>query len=67
MEQVAFEMQAGFRPERGATGGLTGSKKRQEHGLESYSVHVDLVEAFTTVDQKALWEMLRKSACLTTS
>ena len=35
-------------------------KKRQEHGLESYGVHVDLVKAFDTVNREALREVLRK-------
>ena len=64
MEQVAFEMQAGFRPERGTTDGffavMMGLMKRQEHGLESNGVYVDLVKAFDTVSQKALWEVLKK-------
>ena len=59
MEQMAFEMQAGFRPERGTIDGLfavmMGLKKRQEHGLESYGVYVDLVKAFCTVNRGALW------------
>ena len=58
-------MQAGFRPERGAIGGLfavtMGLKKRQEHGPESHDVYVDLVKAFDTVNRGALWEVLRKS------
>ena len=45
MEQVAFGMHAGFRPERGTTDGLfavmMGLKKRKEHGLESYGVYVE--------------------------
>ena len=45
MEQVGFEMQTGFRPERGTIDGLfavmMGLKKRQEHGLESWGVYVD--------------------------
>ena len=44
-EQVASELQAGFRPERRTTDGpfavIMGLKKRQEHGLESYSAYVD--------------------------
>ena len=64
MEQVAFEMQAGFRPERGTIGGLfaviMGLKERQEHGPGSYGVYVDLVMAFDTVNRTALWEVLRK-------
>ena len=39
IEQVKFDMQTGFRPERGTIDGLfavmMGLKKRQEHGLES--------------------------------
>ena len=65
MEQVAFEMQAGFKPERGTIDGLfavmMGLKKSQGHGLESCGVYVDLVKAFDTVNREALWEMLRKS------
>ena len=64
MEQVAFGMQTGFRPGRGAISGpfavMMGLKKRQEHGLESYGVYVDLVRAFGIVNQEALWEVLRE-------
>jgi len=56
--QVAFEMQAGFRPERGAIVGLFAVmvelKKRQEHGPESHGVYMDLVKAFGTVNRKNL-------------
>ena len=64
MEQVAFKMQTGFRPQRGTTDGLfavmMGLKKRQEHGPESYGVNVDLAKSLGTVNRKALWEVLRK-------
>ena len=64
MEQVGFDMQTGFRPERGTIDGLfavmMGLKKRQEHGLESWGVYVDLVKAFDTVNREALWEVLRR-------
>ena len=64
MEQVGFDMQTGFRPERGTIDGLfavmMGLKKRQEHGLESRGVYVDLVKAFDTVNREALWEVLRR-------
>ena len=65
MKQVAFGMQAGFRAEHGAIDGLfaviTGLKKRQEHGPESYGTYVDLAKAFDTVNRKALWEVPRRS------
>ena len=58
-------MQAGFRPERGTIDGpfavMMGLRKRQENGLESYGVYVDLVKAFDTVNRKALCELLKKS------
>jgi len=64
MEQVGFEMQTGFRPERGTIDGLfavmMGLKKRQEHDLETWGVYVDLVKAFDTVNREALWEVLRR-------
>ena len=64
MEQVGFDMQTGFRPERGTIDGLfavmMGLKKRQEHGLESRGVYVDLVKAFDTANREALWEVLRR-------
>ena len=37
-----------------------GLKKRQEHGLESWGVYVDLVKAFDTVNREALWGVLRR-------
>jgi len=47
IEQVAFGMQAGSRPERGTTDGpfevMVGLKKRQVHVLESYGAFVDSV------------------------
>jgi hypothetical protein len=64
MEQVGFEMQTGFRPERGTTGGLfavmMGLKKRQEHGLETWAVYVGLVAAFDAANREALREVLRR-------
>jgi hypothetical protein len=64
MEQVAFEMQAGFRPELETIDGLfavmMGLKKRRGHGLESYGVYVDFVKAFDTVTREVMWEVLRK-------
>ena len=39
---------------------MMGLKKRQEHGLESWGVYVDLVKAFDTVNREALWEVLRR-------
>ena len=57
-------MQKGFRPELRAIDGLftvmMGLKKRQEHGLESWGIYVDLVKAFGTVNIEALSEVVRR-------
>ena len=41
---------------------MMGLKKRQERGLGSCGVYVDLVKALGTVNRGALWEVLGKFA-----
>ena len=64
MEATGLETQAGFRRLRGTIDGLFSTKiglqKRQEHGLDTWALFIDLVKAFDTVIREATFAVLRK-------
>ena len=63
-ETLDHESQCGFRPGRGCTDAVftvkMALKKRQEHGLETWVLFLDLVKAFDRVPRELLWAILRK-------
>ena len=63
-ETLDHESQCGFRPGRGCTDTVftvkKALKKRQEHGLETWVLFLDLVKAFDRVPHELLWAILRK-------
>jgi hypothetical protein len=63
-EENGLEFQFGFRGGRGTVDGLftTGLalQKRQEHGLDTWALFIDLVKAFDTVPRELLFDVLRK-------
>ena len=63
-EALDHESQCGFRPGRGCTDAVftikMALKKRQEHGLESWVLFLDLVKAFDRVPRELLWLVLAK-------
>ena len=63
-EGLDHESQCGFRPGRGCTDAVftvkSALKKRQEHGLETWVLFLDLVKAFDRVPRELLWAILEK-------
>ena len=63
-EGLDHESQCGFRPGRGCTDAVftikMALKKRQEHGLETWVLFLDLVKAFDRVPRELLWAILGK-------
>ena len=63
-ETLDHESQCGFRPGRGCSDAVftikMALKKRQEHGLESWVLFLDLVKAFDRVPRQLLWDVLLK-------
>ena len=63
-EGLDHESQCGFRPGRGCTDAVftvkMALKKRQEHGLETWVLFLDLVKAFDRVPRELLWAILLK-------
>ena len=64
MEKEGLEAQAGFRRLCGTIDGsfstTLGLQKRQEHGLDTWCVFIDLIKAFDTVIRAATFAVLRK-------
>jgi hypothetical protein len=62
MIQFGFYAQVGFQWNRGVIGGLfttfVGLPKRKEHGLVTWALFIDRVEAFDTVPREALFTVL---------
>ena len=63
-EGLDHESQCGFRPGRGCVDAVftikLALKKRQEHGLETWVLFLDLVKAFDRVPRELLWTILLK-------
>jgi hypothetical protein len=59
MEKFGFGAQVGFRWDRGKTGGLFTTfvelSEREEHGLETWALFIDLAKALDTVPREALF------------
>ena len=64
MEQHGLETQVGFHSERGTTDCLfaafMGLKKRQEHGMETWAMAIDLVKAVDIFPREAQFAVLRR-------
>ena len=61
-EGLDHESQCGFRPGRGCVDAVftvkLALKKRQEHGLETWVLFLDLVKAFDRVPRELRWTIL---------
>lgn len=64
MDSLEHESQCGFRPGRACIDAVLSLKlalkKRQEHGLQTWILFLDLVKAFDRVPRNMLWEVLAK-------
>jgi len=64
MKRVGMESQVGFRWDQGTHDGLfttyLGLSKRNENGLETWALFIDLLKAFDSVPRGALLAILRR-------
>ncbi len=71
MAEFGVDAQTGFGPDRGTIDGLfttfVGLHKREEHGIETWALYIDLLKAFGTVSRGACSQYSVASVCPTTS
>jgi hypothetical protein len=64
LSKVGVEYQNGFMRRRGCADGVFSLKmallKRKEHGLGTWTLYVDLVKAFDSVDRPLMFDILRR-------